>query len=62
MTSIVMIGATGLVSGTLTRMLIARGHVVTAVGRRACGIAGVQDLVAPVPIGRGQWPRCRQIL
>lgn len=48
MTSIIMIGATGLVGGTLARMLVARGHQVTTVGRRACAIAGVQDLVAPV--------------
>ena len=52
MTSIIMIGATGLVGGTLARMLVARGHQVTTVGRRACAIAGVQDLVAPVE----EWP------
>lgn len=47
-----MIGATGLVGGTLAHMLVARGHQVTTVGRRACGISGVQSLVAPIE----EWP------
>lgn len=48
MARVAMIGATGLIGRDLAQRLVAAGHELIAVGRRASGIAGVRDLVVPV--------------
>lgn len=48
MARIAMIGATGLIGRDLAQRLVAAGHELVAVGRRACGIAGATDLIVPV--------------
>lgn len=51
MARVAMIGATGLVGRSAGPGLVASGHVLTVLGRRASGIEGAQDIVAPM----GEW-------
>jgi nucleoside-diphosphate-sugar epimerase len=42
---ILLTGATGFIGGRLARRLVSGGHEVISLGRRPCGIAGVEDRV-----------------
>ncbi len=43
-----MIGATGLIGHDLAQRLVAAGHELVAIGRRASGVNGASDLIVPL--------------
>ncbi len=52
MTRIAMIGATGLIGGSLAPLLVAAGREVVLVGRRSAGVAGAREKIGPM----ADWP------
>lgn len=48
MARVAMIGATGLIGRDLAQRLVAAGHELVAVGRRASGVDGASDLIVAV--------------
>lgn len=48
MARVAMIGATGLIGRSVAPLLVAAGHELTIVGRRASGVAGANERVAPM--------------
>ena len=48
MARVAMIGATGLIGRSAAPALVAVDHALTVLGRRASGIAGAADIVAPM--------------